>query len=249
MEEELQESERYPRSSYGGQHPYGGPVWNNGHDRGYLKHGHLEMIRLTFGRRVDSKQGLCEVEGECPHKPVTKKGQGKNGRRKSKGRRLIIEVWGKAELQEVMPVLTEIRKKLPFRSKIVSVDSLKEEEEVEKYLVENNANPWTFEKIARENYLGVSKYLGPYDYSGLEDTDSDVRPLGVQVENHHQWRKKRQRGRRIGHMMHLIRYATHKELAVEGLLNFWISFLPPVVVAGGEPLEPGKAELKERKID
>lgn len=81
-----------------------------------------------------------------------------------KAGRLIIEVWGKAELQEVMPVLTEIRKKLPFRSKIVSVDSLKEEEEVEKYLVENNANPWTFEKIARENYLGVSKYLGPYDY-------------------------------------------------------------------------------------
>ncbi|PIK46632.1 putative 39S ribosomal protein L16, mitochondrial isoform X2 [Apostichopus japonicus] len=141
---------------------------------GYLKHGHLEMIRLTFGRRVDSNKVFARWRVNAPHKPVTKKGQGQRmGGGKGnvdhyvtavKAGRLIIEVWGKAELQEVMPVLTEIRKKLPFRSKIVSVDSLKEEEEVEKYLVENNANPWTFEKIARENYLGVSKYLGPYDY-------------------------------------------------------------------------------------
>lgn len=60
--------------------------------------------------------------------------------------------------------MEEIRKKLPFRAKVVSVESMKEDEERERQLESRNANPWTFERIAKENYLGISKYLGPYDY-------------------------------------------------------------------------------------
>ncbi|KAJ8043374.1 39S ribosomal protein L16, mitochondrial [Holothuria leucospilota] len=141
---------------------------------GYLRHGHFEMIRLTLNRRVDSEKVFARWRVNAPHKPVTKKGQGQRmGGGKGnvdhyvtavKAGRLVIEVWGKVEFVEVIPALDEIRKKLPFRAKIVSVESLKEEEEHEKYLQESNRNPWTFERIAKENYLGIYKYLGPYDY-------------------------------------------------------------------------------------
>ena len=81
-----------------------------------------------------------------------------------KAGRVIFEVAGKMEFEEIEALLTQVAKKLPFRSEVMTVQSLEARERKLKAMTENNANPWTFEKIAVGNYLGISNRLGPYDY-------------------------------------------------------------------------------------
>ena len=77
---------------------------------------------------------------------------------------MIVEVAGKVEFKEVQPVLVQAAKKLPFRTKVVTAKSMEAREQLRDERKRNNANPWTFEKIALGNYLGISNRLGPYDY-------------------------------------------------------------------------------------
>ncbi|XP_022102186.1 39S ribosomal protein L16, mitochondrial-like [Acanthaster planci] len=141
---------------------------------GYLRHGHFEMMRLTINRSLDSTRMFARWRVEPPSKPITKKGQGQRmGGGKGnvdhyvtpvKANRMILEVGGKVEFQEVRAVLVQVAKKLPFRAEVVTAQSMKAKEWAHQEKIKNNANPWTFEKIARGNYLGISTRLGPYDY-------------------------------------------------------------------------------------
>ncbi|XP_038057919.1 39S ribosomal protein L16, mitochondrial-like [Patiria miniata] len=141
---------------------------------GYLHHGHFEMMRLTVNRALDSSRMYARWRVEPPIKPITKKGQGQRmgGGKGSvdhyvtpvKANRMILEVGGKMEFQEVQAVLVQVAKKLPFRAEVVTAESMKVKEQARLEKIESNANPWTFEKIAVGNYLGISNRLGPYDY-------------------------------------------------------------------------------------
>ncbi|XP_026175398.1 large ribosomal subunit protein uL16m [Mastacembelus armatus] len=140
---------------------------------GYLHWGHMEMMRLTINRKMDSRTTFAHWRIRAPYKPITRKGL---GQRMGGGKgaidhyvtpvrygRLIVEVGGKVELREVEHILAEVAKKLPFSAKVVSRESLaamyKEQAEME----QNNQNPWTFKQIAQGNMLGIRKVLSPFD--------------------------------------------------------------------------------------
>lgn len=140
---------------------------------GYLHWGHMEMMRLTINRRMDPRTTFARWRINAPYKPITRKGLGQRmGGGKGaidhyvtpvKCGRLIVEVGGHIELGEVEGVLTEVAKKLPFPAKVVSRESLSalQQEQIEKEV--NNQNPWTFQRIAQSNMLGIRKVLSPFD--------------------------------------------------------------------------------------
>uniref|UniRef100_A0A3Q2PKV0 Large ribosomal subunit protein uL16m n=1 Tax=Fundulus heteroclitus TaxID=8078 RepID=A0A3Q2PKV0_FUNHE len=140
---------------------------------GYLHWGHLEMIRLTINRKIDARTTFARWRINAPYKPITRKGL---GQRMGGGKgaidhyvtpvrygRLVVEVGGKVELGEVEHILTEVAKKLPFPAKVVSRESLEEMQRNQKEMEENNQNPWTFERIAHGNMMGVRRVLSPFD--------------------------------------------------------------------------------------
>ncbi|XP_034535812.1 39S ribosomal protein L16, mitochondrial [Notolabrus celidotus] len=145
---------------------------------GYLHWGHIEMMRLTINRKMDSRTTFARWRINGPYKPITRKGL---GQRMGGGKgaidhyvtpirygRLIVEVGGKVELGEIEHILIEVAKKLPFPAKVVSRESLAALHKKQTDMEENNQNPWTFKKIARGNMLGIRKVLSPFDvcYNG-----------------------------------------------------------------------------------
>lgn len=95
---------------------------------GYLHWGHIEMMRLTINRKMDSRTTFALWRISDPYKPITRKGL---GQRMGGGKgaidhyvtpvrygRLIVEVGGKVELGQVERILTEVAKKLPFPAKV-----------------------------------------------------------------------------------------------------------------------------------
>ncbi|KAG8505719.1 LOW QUALITY PROTEIN: 39S ribosomal protein L16, mitochondrial, partial [Galemys pyrenaicus] len=140
---------------------------------GYLHWGHFEMIRLTINRSMDPKSMFALWRVPAPFKPITRKGVGQRmGGGKGaidhyvtpvKAGRLVVELGGHCEFKEVQGFLNQVAHKLPFRAKAMSRETLekmrKEQEERER----NNQNPWTFERIASANMLGIRKVLSPYD--------------------------------------------------------------------------------------
>ncbi|XP_075698237.1 large ribosomal subunit protein uL16m isoform X2 [Rhinoderma darwinii] len=140
---------------------------------GYLHWGHFEMMRLTLNRKFDPHVTFSNWLIEAPHKPITRKGLGQRmGGGKGavdhyvtpvKADQLIVEVGGRCEFSEVLPVLIQVAKKLPFPAKAVSRETLKELQEELEERKKNNQNPWTFERLVTRNMMGCRKYLSPYD--------------------------------------------------------------------------------------
>ncbi|XP_062865894.1 39S ribosomal protein L16, mitochondrial [Trichomycterus rosablanca] len=140
---------------------------------GYLHWGHMEMMRLTINRRMDPRTTFARWRVNAPYKPITRKGLGQRmGGGKGaidfyvtpvKSGRLVLEVGGHIELEEVEPVLKEVAKKLPFPAQVVSRESLAAMHEEFAERRSNNQNPWTFERIVRSNMLGSRKVISPFD--------------------------------------------------------------------------------------
>lgn len=140
---------------------------------GRLKFGHLDMMRLTVGRKMDVNRMFAVWRVDAPWQPITKKGQGQRmGGGKGaidhyvtpiKAGRIILEVGGKCEFLEVKDFLEDLAKKLPFKAMAVSQDILdkmmKKEEENEK----NNCNPYTMKYLIQNNMGGCHRWLSPYD--------------------------------------------------------------------------------------
>ena len=109
-----------------------------------------------------------------PWQSVTKKG---TGQRMGSGKgkydtsvipirpgRIILEVGGECELEEVKDFLTTITSYLPFESRVISREMIEEEEEKEKELERLNLNPVTFKYGVKTNLMGITKHIGPNDY-------------------------------------------------------------------------------------
>lgn len=140
---------------------------------GYLEWGHLEMMRLTINRRLDPSTTFASWRVNAPYKPITRKGLGQRmGGGKGaidfyvtpvKCGRLIVEVGGHVELGEVEAVLNQVAKKLPFPAKVMSRESLAAMQREQAEMEANNQNPWTFQRIARSNMLGIRRVISPFD--------------------------------------------------------------------------------------
>ncbi|KAL1021682.1 hypothetical protein UPYG_G00016490 [Umbra pygmaea] len=140
---------------------------------GYLHHGHMEMMRLTINRALNPRTTFACWRINAPYKPITRKGLGQRmGGGKGaidhyvtpvKCGRLIVEVGGRLELAEVEPVLKQVAKKLPFPAKVVSRESLAAIQQEDQDMGKNNQNPWTFQRVAQGNMLGIRKVLSPLD--------------------------------------------------------------------------------------
>ncbi|GIY72526.1 39S ribosomal protein L16, mitochondrial [Caerostris darwini] len=129
---------------------------------GYLKYGSIEVIRLTVNREMDTRKTFAVWRIDPLWKPVSKKSIGKRmgGGKGSvhhyatpvKAGRIIIEVGGKVEYEEIYPFLNRVAKKMPFDAIPVSQEILQEMEKEATELHEQNINPFTF-KYAVENDL------------------------------------------------------------------------------------------------
>lgn len=141
---------------------------------GSLRWGHLEMIRLTINRKMDDSRMFAVWRVDQPWKSVTKKGQGhRMGGGKGaidhyvfplRAGRIIVEMGGKCEYEEVYPILKQVAHILPFSARVVNRAILKEEEEKEKETEAKNINPFTFKYCAEKNMLGCHTWLSPYDF-------------------------------------------------------------------------------------
>ncbi|XP_005108443.1 39S ribosomal protein L16, mitochondrial [Aplysia californica] len=140
---------------------------------GRLKHKDCEAIRMIIVRQMDERNMFAMWRITNLWQSVTKKGQGQRmgGGKGSidhyvfplKAERMIIEVGGECEFVEVYPMLKAIQKILPFRSRVVTHESLAERETREKLEEERNLNPFTFKYCAQNNVMGCQKFLNRYD--------------------------------------------------------------------------------------
>ncbi|KAK2142376.1 hypothetical protein LSH36_963g00000 [Paralvinella palmiformis] len=141
---------------------------------GMMHWGHMDMIRLTINRKMDQSRMFAIWRVDPPWKPITKKGQGHRmgGGKGSidkfvapvKAGRIIVEMGGDCEFDEVFPILEQVRGKLPFKAEVVSQKMLDEEKAQEEYVKKNNMNPFSFEYCLKNNMMGSRVWSSPYDF-------------------------------------------------------------------------------------
>ncbi|KAL3862498.1 hypothetical protein ACJMK2_008458 [Sinanodonta woodiana] len=141
---------------------------------GRLRHGQIEAVRGIMYRNIDEKRMFSIWRIDQPWQAVTKKGQGKRmgGGKGSIDRyefpvrpdRIILEVGGTVEFQEVRKFMEQAAHILPFKARVVTKEMLMKEKEEEERIKRENMNPFTFEYCAKRNFLGMNVWLSPYDY-------------------------------------------------------------------------------------
>nr|CAG4637342.1 EOG090X0DE4 [Ceriodaphnia reticulata]SVE73188.1 EOG090X0DE4 [Ceriodaphnia reticulata] len=140
---------------------------------GRLHSGHIEMIRMTINRKMDASKMFAIWRIDPPWQPLTRKGQGKRmGGGKGaidhyvtpiKAGRVIVEVGGKCEFQQVKTFLCEVAEKLPFKAKATSYELMQEEKIKEQELQDANINPYTTEYVIKNNMGGCHEWISLYD--------------------------------------------------------------------------------------
>lgn len=141
---------------------------------GNLKWGHIEMLRMYVARKIDESRMFAVWRIDSPWKPITKKGQ---GHRMGGGKgsidqyvvpiregRIILEVGGDCEFNEVEPMLRRMANNLPFKARAVSHEMLQEDVIKETELVTRNINPFSFKYCLENNFFGCHSWASPYDY-------------------------------------------------------------------------------------
>lgn len=141
---------------------------------GRLKFGHLEMLRMTIGRKMDVSRMYAIWRVDAPWQPVTKKGQGQRmGGGKGaidhyvtpiKAGRIILEMGGFCEYAEVKEVLEDVAAKLPFKAIAVSQEILDKMKKQEGDDEKNNLNPYTMKYLIQNNIGGCHRWIKPIDF-------------------------------------------------------------------------------------
>lgn len=141
---------------------------------GRLRYGHFEMMRLTIGRKMDTNRMFAIWRIQAPWQPITKKGQGQRmGGGKGaidhyvtpvKSGRVILEMGGTCEFQEVEPILTQVANQLPFKAIAVSKEILEEMKLEEERNEKANQNPFTMKYVIQNNLSGCHRWLSPVDF-------------------------------------------------------------------------------------
>jgi large subunit ribosomal protein L16 len=141
---------------------------------GSLKHGHYEMIRTTINRGLGlSDKAFALWRVDPPSKARTSHGMGKKlGGGKGgidhyimpiKRGRVIVEVGGHIEFEQVFRKLQQVAEKLPFPAKVVTQKMMEDMEEQEKQIKKQNINKLNWEWCVKNNILNCITYLGRHD--------------------------------------------------------------------------------------
>lgn len=141
---------------------------------GRMRWGHFEMLRLSIGRKLDTSRMFAIWRVDAPWQPLTKQGQGQRmGGGKGaidhyvtpvKAGRIIVEVAGKCEFEEVKAWLQTYADQLPFAARAVSHEMLMQEAKQEKENEERNLNPFTMKYVIQNNLGGCHRWLSPVDH-------------------------------------------------------------------------------------
>ncbi|KAB0794546.1 hypothetical protein PPYR_11385 [Photinus pyralis] len=141
---------------------------------GRLKYQHFEVMRLGIGRKMDTQRMFAIWRVDAPWQPVTKRGQGQRlGGGKGaidhyvtpiKAGRIIVELGGKCEFDEVKDFLQKIAEKLPFKAMAVSHELLQEMRRKEIEDEKNNLNFYTMKYVIQNNMGGCQNWLSPFDF-------------------------------------------------------------------------------------
>lgn len=140
---------------------------------GRMRYGHFEMARLGIIRKVDRSRMFAIWRIDAPWQPVTKKGQGQRmGGGKGaidhyvtpiKAGRIIMEIGGHCEFEEVFPALKLVAHNLPFKAIPVTQQMMEEKEAEMKKYEEENINPYTFKYVIQNNLGGCHRWIKPID--------------------------------------------------------------------------------------
>lgn len=135
--------------------------------------GHFDIIRSTVNRLIDTNRMFAIWRVDPPWKPVGKKPLGKRmggGKLKIhhyvtpvKAGRVIIEIAGRCEFEEVKYMLDTVCNFLPVDAMPISqsiMDDLKKEK---LELDSKNINPFSFEYVIRKNMTNCHQWLSDYD--------------------------------------------------------------------------------------
>lgn len=141
---------------------------------GRMKHNHFEMIRLSIGRAMDTSRMFAIWRVPAPWQPLTKKGIGvRMGSGKGsidhyatpiRAGRVILEMSGQCEFEEVKKMLNHAAVNLPFKAIAVSQEMLDEMEAEEKKKQQSNLNPYTKQYVIQNNLNGCHNWLKPIDH-------------------------------------------------------------------------------------
>lgn len=141
---------------------------------GRMRWGHFEMLRLSIGRKMDVNRMFAFWRVAAPWQPLTKQGQGQRmGGGKGaidhyvtpvKAGRIILEIGGTCEYDEVKHFLQTYANQLPFAARAVSHELLQNELQKEKELEATNLNPYTLKYVIQNNLGGIHRYLSPVDH-------------------------------------------------------------------------------------
>ncbi|RWS02588.1 39S ribosomal protein L16: mitochondrial-like isoform X1 [Dinothrombium tinctorium] len=140
----------------------------------HLYPGHINVIRNTINRALKPQRMFAVWRIDAPWKPVSKKGVGKRmGGGKGnihcyvtpiRAGRVIVEVGGKCEFDDVRPFLQDVIYMLPCMALAVDENTIQEIEKNEREKRAKNINPLTFEEIYKKNIRGVQNWVSPYHF-------------------------------------------------------------------------------------
>lgn len=130
---------------------------------GSLNGNHTHYIRAVINRYLNTKKSFAIWRIDPPWKSVTKRGIGKRmgGGRPSihhyetpvKAGRVIVEVGGKIEFEEIYYFLNSVTARLPFPAMTVSADILAELKKEQEDVNRRNVNPINYRRCIEKNLL------------------------------------------------------------------------------------------------
>jgi len=141
---------------------------------GRIKFEHFEEIRRHTNLKMDTKRMFAIWRMDPPYKPCTKKplnsrmGGGKPNDIKFfvtpiKQERVLMELGGNFEFEEVEYWLKQICDSLPLWARPVSQEILDAEKQREKEIEANNINPFKLDDCIRDNFNNCQKWFSRYN--------------------------------------------------------------------------------------
>lgn len=138
---------------------------------GALQGAHFDIIRDRVNKYMDMERFFAIWRLDAPWKAVSKKGYGKKRgggvgkvhhyETPVKAGRVLIEVAGIGEFEEVKWILSTICKKLPLYAMPVSQEILDSLLEMKRKQDERNYNPFEYRDILRRNFSDSQRFISP----------------------------------------------------------------------------------------
>ena len=130
---------------------------------GKLTPDHINNIRNVINKHLDVKKSFAIWRIDPPWKSETRKGIGKRmgGGKPSihhyvspvKAGRIILEIGGQLEFEEIYYFVNSVAVRLPFHAVTISAEILKDLQEERDELKAKNVNPLNYKRIIQQNIL------------------------------------------------------------------------------------------------